>query len=245
MINLSRIDARLRPPGDIYADTPARLALQLENGKSFIASYSLTIEFGGEKTYLPKLPAHTKVIVPLGHVFNKRGWNSIPEARLSTRFPFSFFRKWIKLDLGEEKLLVYPKVYDVSASEHGRYLKPGESQAERTGNGYDMKSLREYTDGDNPRLIHWKTSARRGSLMIREMHDEESRAALIEFIPDKDAYALEIQIGRLASLIMALLRVGYDVEFVSPDRKYITAQSGNTPGHVLTYLALFDNLQSS
>jgi uncharacterized protein (DUF58 family) len=40
-----------------------------------------------------------------------------------------------------------------------------------------------YQTGDSPRLIHWRTSARRGELMVREFEDEPSDNLLLVFDP--------------------------------------------------------------
>jgi uncharacterized protein (DUF58 family) len=59
----------------------------------------------------------------------------------------------------------------------------GETYHEKRGFGYDLRSINEFRDGDNPGLIHWKTTAERGRLMVREMEDEEIRGVVIEFRP--------------------------------------------------------------
>ena len=47
----------------------------------------------------------------------------------------------------------------------------------------EFHGLRAYRGGDSPRLIHWRTSARYGELMVREFEDEPSDNLLLVFDP--------------------------------------------------------------
>ena len=239
MINLSRIEVKIKPLGDMFALTPATLKFSLLNGKSFIPSYSLNIEIDEKTAFIPYLPPKAGAAATLRHVFSVRGWNKIPEARLSTRFPFGFFKKWIKIDLGDDEVLVFPKI-DTTSIENEIFRKgPGEAGSEKTGFGFDLRSIKEFRQGDNPRLIHWKTTAKTGRLMVREMEDDEIRGAVIEFHPERDRIRLEHQISRLASLFVELLKRGFEVELKTPDATFSSSRTGRSPRPVLRYLALF------
>ena len=37
--------------------------------------------------------------------------------------------------------------------------------------GYDLHSVREYEQGESLRKVHWRTTARRGTLMVKELED--------------------------------------------------------------------------
>jgi len=239
MINLSRIEVKLLPHGDVFALTPATLRFSLVNGKTFIPSYSLNIEIDEKTSFIPYLPPKVESTASLKHLFSERGWNKVPEARLSTRFPFGFFRKWIKIDLGEDDVLVFPKIDPIDPGDETFREGPGEAESERTGFGYDLRSIKEFRQGDNPRLIHWKMTAKTGRLMVREMEDEEIRGAVIEFHPERDNTRLEHQISRIASLFVELLKRGFEVELRTPDVTFSSSRNGRSPKPVLRYLALF------
>jgi uncharacterized protein (DUF58 family) len=42
----------------------------------------------------------------------------------------------------------------------------------RQPSGFDVHSVREYEEGESLRKVHWKTTARRGRLMVKELQDE-------------------------------------------------------------------------
>ena len=44
--------------------------------------------------------------------------------------------------------------------------------ARRRGRGHDLYNLRAYRAGDEPHLIHWPTTAKSGSLMVRELEED-------------------------------------------------------------------------
>jgi uncharacterized protein (DUF58 family) len=44
------------------------------------------------KSYIAYLPSKDWVSTSLKYAFKNRGWNEIPEVRISTRFPFGFFK---------------------------------------------------------------------------------------------------------------------------------------------------------
>ena len=239
MIDLSRIEVSMKQTGDVFAMTPAPLRITLVNKKSLLPSYSLRVEIDDKSAYVPHIPAGASRTVTLNHLFTGRGYNAPPPARVSTRFPFGFFKKWIKADIGDEQILVYPKIENVDPGSEGVREKYGEREVEKSGLGDDLRSIKEFAEGDNPKLIHWKTTARTGRLMVKEMEDSESPGAVIEFHPETDERRLEHQISRLASLVVELLKRGFEVEFVAPDRTFSQARIGRSPRPVLAYLALF------
>ena len=64
---------------------------------------------------------------------------------------------------------------------------------------------------------------------MREMEDEEIRGAVIEFHPERDRTRLEHQISRLASLLVELLKLGFEVEFKTPDTYFPSSRTGRSP----------------
>lgn len=241
MFNLARIDVDFNVPKDVYALNPTNLVFNLTNNKPFLPSYSLTIDLNGKKTFVPYLPRRQKYKAYLRYIFNKRGWNSIPDATITTTFPFGFFKKGITIDLGQKEVLVYPKIEKVDISTE--YLKEnsGETEIERKGFGTDLRSIKDFNSGENPKYIHWKLSAKKSKLMMREMQDEESETVTLQFNPTKNSGELERQIIHISSLLIELLNKNYLVDFVSPQKTYPHNQMGNPPRNVLTYLALFQN----
>jgi len=171
--------------------------------------------------------------------FKHRGWNQIPDMYISTNLPFGFFRKWVKIKSDNEDVLVYPKVEKINIEE-AKYSKSfGEIYNEELGFGTDVRSIRPYQPGDNPKFIHWKSSAKVGDLMLRELQDEETKGAVIEFNPTKDGTQLEIQISRAASLVLELLKNNYEVEFIAPDKTFSSSQINKSPKPIFSYLALY------
>jgi len=54
-----------------------------------------------------------------------------------------------------------------------------ERPAPRRGLGAEIRTLRPYVPGDSCRHIHWPTSARANSLMVREWEDDDDRGVLV------------------------------------------------------------------
>jgi uncharacterized protein (DUF58 family) len=106
--------------------------------------------------------------------------------RIVTRFPFGFLQKARRIDLGSEAL-VYPSV---DATAEFLDVIPGiqgaiESQVK--GRGQDFYALRDYQPMDGARHVHWKASARSGSLMVREFAREDDCRVVLVFDPHGEA----------------------------------------------------------
>jgi uncharacterized protein (DUF58 family) len=245
MINLSRIDVQSVTPQNIFALTPISFKFFVTNKKTLLPSYSITVEVEREKGFIPYLPAKDTKKANMRCFFKHRGWNEIPDIYISTSFPFGFFRKRVLTKTVKEEALVYPKIekFDIEESIFDQWYD--EKQSVKSGLGSDIRSIRTYQYGDNPKLIHWKSSAKIGELMIRELHDDESKSALIEFNPSDDKTKLEIQITRAASLLLELVKHEYEVEFIAPNIKFSSSEIRISPRPVLRYLALYNVVQRS
>lgn len=97
----------------------------------------------------------------------------------------------------------------------GRHLL---NQARRLGPG-DFHSLREYVDGDEPRSISWKASARSEDLLVKEFTVEGLRRCTVLLDSAARAYAdragFERAVTVAASIVNSADRAGLTTRFVS------------------------------
>jgi len=68
--------------------------------------------------------------------------------------------------------------YTLLATDH-RLSQIGVLQVRRRGEGMEFHQLREYRQGDSPRAIDWKASARSARLIAREYEDERDQRVLL------------------------------------------------------------------
>src|SRR5205823_10992472 len=77
-----------------------------------------------------------------------------------------------RLDPGAARL-VCPRLVDLAVlfSEAGRLRHGGRKLLLRRPTGYDLHSVREHAEGESLRAVHWRSTARRGRLMVKELED--------------------------------------------------------------------------
>lgn len=79
----------------------------------------------------------------------------------------------------------------------------------RVGDGDVVRSLREYSVGDAPRLIHWAASARAGELRVKELEPPDHPQ--LEVVVDVSGPNGEVAAARAAGLIRTGLNNGLPV----------------------------------
>jgi uncharacterized protein (DUF58 family) len=234
---------RLSPvvPEEIYAGRPVLLGARVANGKRWLPSYSITLRVAARRLYLDRLAAGEEVLVTWENTFAARGRTRLPGVRVTTRFPFGLFVKAGR-PLLEDDAIVFPAVRPIDPAGRRRLVTGGARSLHRRGRGHDLYNLREYRAGDDRRLIHWRSTARAGALMVREMEAETAAATRIVLVGDgtRDAGRLEAALSEAASLAVHLLGTGAAIELVGPG---IHVPPGRGRGHqhrLLTALALYD-----
>ena len=240
MINLSRINIELAAQPDIYALTPSVITFNLTNQKPIIPSLSLTLEMNDNKSYLLYLPSSSTRPVRMNCFFNSRGWNDLPVLNLYTKFPFGFFKKWIRVEVENKRILVFPNIHEVNLDKNTETVLSGEDKSFKTGHSEELKSIKDYSTGDNVKDIDWKSTAKLNKLMVKEFLDNETKSAKIIFEPKgKNLSNIEHYISEKASLLNEFVKKGFSVDFITSDKIFRTICSKNQINRVLTYLALY------
>jgi uncharacterized protein (DUF58 family) len=150
----------------------------------------------------------------------RRGLYEFGPVRVMSRFPLGLVER--SFELGEvEQLVVYPRVGRLEPGWHRR-ADTGSTVSNQlvTGSGSgddEFQRLREYRTGDNTRDIHWRTSARRSELMVREYQHTRRRDLLLVidlWLPQRaqprDVERVELAISFAASICVDHLQAATD-----------------------------------
>lgn len=189
-ISLSGLEMRLLLTDHIFAGQSVRAFVELENQKLTLPSFSLRVEAVREKgaapsailekpVYFPYLPKQERLQQSVPLTFQRRGIYRQDAFRIVTRFPFGFLQKSRRMDLKAEAI-VYPSVQPTAEYMELLPVLQGALESVTKGRGQDLYALRDYVHTDSARLVHWKATARSGSLMVREFtREEDSRVMLV------------------------------------------------------------------
>jgi len=195
-ISLSGVALRLALPEHIFAGQTVRAVVHLYNEKLTLPSFSLRVEAATKKGAPPAAMLDTPVYFPylrrqdhleqgLPLTFPRRGLHRQETFRIVTRFPFGFLQKSRLLNLQTEAL-VYPSVENSVELQELLPSIDGALESLATGRGQDLYALRDYVPTDSERHVHWKASARFGSLMVREFSREDDFRVLLVLDPRRD-----------------------------------------------------------
>ena len=228
-------------PEEIHAGRPALLGVRVANCKRWLPSYSFTLRAGDRRLYVDRLAAGQEVLLTWEHTFPARGRARLPGVRVTTRFPFGLFVKAGRPTL-EEEAIVFPAVRPIDAAGRRHLVAAGARSLHRRGRGHDLHNLREYRAGDDRRLIHWRSSARTGTLIVRELEAETAAATRIALVGDgtRDAGRLEAAMSEAASLAVHLIATGAAIELVGPGLHVPPGRGRAHQRRLLTALALYD-----
>jgi uncharacterized protein (DUF58 family) len=198
-LTLAGVELNLQLPEHLFAGQTVRGTVELKNEKQSLPSFSLRVE-GAEKKdpsaavllttpiYFPYVPRRESVKQSVPLRFARRGVYRQEVLRIVTRFPFGFLQKARRLDIASQAV-VYPSVeatpefLDVLPGIQGALESPAK------GRGQDLYALRDYLPTDSARHVHWKASARLGSLMVREFASEDDIRVLLILDPHSEAAA--------------------------------------------------------
>jgi uncharacterized protein (DUF58 family) len=123
---------------------------------------------------------------------------------------------------GTTEILIRPRVHDIVPPRRGGGGEPAERATgprvpvvEALG---EFLALREYEPGDDPRRVHWPSSARRGELLVRVDEAAAPGRAIIlldtrELVHDPSSF--ETAIEAVASIATSLHRTHQPVEVVT------------------------------
>jgi uncharacterized protein (DUF58 family) len=229
-VSLRTLSVTRQPPTRIYARRPFLMGIGLRNGKRRLPSFSVEVEdlvadrALDKKCYFLKLPAGRLQHTSYRHTFARRGRYTYTGFRISTKFPFALFRKSRVIELATE-VIVYPQVLTVGHPPPPSGFAFGLEAQGRLGRRGEFHGLHEFREGDDPRDIHWRSTAHRGRPMVREHEDETARRISIlcdNALPDGERCAdelakdgLERAISLAASLAADYLARGFAVRVIT------------------------------
>ena len=179
---LRQLEIRRRTPRGVTVERPLRITYYVTNRKRWFPTLAVyLIETGlPEPAFIGRVGADESLAVGSENRFVQRGVYPLETLTLSTSFPFGLFTKERDVPLPGE-LVIWPRSdrpvrLSVPPGGRGRpeFLDSSEGAPAARG---EYRGLREYRVGDDPRDIHWKTTAKIGTPVTRE-YDQDANETI-------------------------------------------------------------------
>ncbi|WP_127793022.1 DUF58 domain-containing protein [Agromyces sp. LHK192] len=211
------------PASRVAAGEPAEVRILASNpGHRRLGGVQLEVPVGDRVVdrILPALPRGGVVDDRVPIPTHRRGVVAVGPARTVRADPIGIVRREIVWS-GVEMLHVHPRTIAVSPLSSGfvRDLE-GTPTRDLTSSDIAFHALREYAPGDDRRHIHWRSSAKTGTFMVRQYEETRRSRMLVLLDLDHDAYAdddeFELAVSAAASIGARALRDARSLAFVVP-----------------------------
>jgi uncharacterized protein (DUF58 family) len=178
---LGRLRGKRRIDGPVFAATEFSIEVEVANphrrGRA-----AVRLEDGGPSQgvawFAPRLPGRQTMRFHQTLALPNRGSHTWGPLWAWSSYPFSLVRRGVQLQ-AEEAIVVLPRLGRLHRGRLRQFLARHVAAAEpirraprhRLATEAEFHGLRTFRHGDSPRWIHWRTTARRGELMVREFED--------------------------------------------------------------------------
>ncbi len=175
------LTARRLLPDFVFAGTPFTLPILVDN-KGRQAAFGISIHDAGAEPqgsrFISSVAGGGTVTLSVTMEIARRGVYVLNALELNTGFPLALVH-FTKRTGTTDRLVVFPRLGQLRCAALRRFLgrhSPtlGQAQAfarRHPGAQTEFHGLRSFRSGDSPRWIHWRTTARRGTVMVREFED--------------------------------------------------------------------------
>jgi uncharacterized protein (DUF58 family) len=145
-----------------------------------------------------------------------RGRYAYTGARAVLEDPFGLERAEVELG-GGGAVLVYPRLVELDRvfSETGANFLDGRRLLLRRPSGFELHSVREYEHGESLRKVHWRSTARRGQLMVKDLEDSPRDEVAVLLDADGSAVggtppesSFDVQVRAAGSILRSHVRRG-------------------------------------
>ena len=224
---LRKMDIQRVLPELAVVGQPTTITYRFTNSKRFWPTFSVTLgELDGAEaftrqpvSYLLHAAPNTTATVLIEVMPKRRGLHELARFQLSTSFPFGFIKRAVERE-EKDAVLIYPALGHVdpklltlcrSADTTGATMRP------REGGTDEFYGVKEYRQGDNPRWIYWRRSARTGKVVTKQMTQVSPPRLLLlvdTYLRERTAEAhaeVERSIAMAASLANFALESGLSV----------------------------------
>ena len=191
-----------------------------------------------------KLSAHAAVLREDGKLALEspalaRGCYPIERLVVETRHPFGLVvrRSVLPVASGSE-LVVYPDPGEAfEGRTRARLLQELVAGGEAGAGDLQPSSLRDHRAGDGTRGIHWRASARRGRLVVREWDGESGSGREVVLDRRSSAAALERALATVSTLVELAREKKESLRLVSQGLSATFGEAGAPWAAVLRFLA--------
>ena len=236
---------------ELYAGQPVRIEVDFRNTSRLPAllvrghepcALALPLD-RNQILYIPAIPGHATVSLAIQTICARRGWFPFGPLQVETGAPFglSHARRAVAAS-GPDGVLVFPEYRPLEHLDLFDRRPAVETSAARAGAYGEFVSVRDYRPGDPRRHIHWRSTARAGRLIVKELAEETQPALTLALDlraasalgPDGDT--LELGIKAAASLANAARQRALPFSLVSNSRAW------PAPGGPLSWWGLMSYL---
>lgn len=224
---LNRLKVERVLPDHAIVGRPIAIYYQITNQKRFWPSLSVTVtELDGVESfsrqpsaYLLHCANRMTATVPTEVVPLKRGVVELDHYQLSTSFPFGFVKRAMTRHQ-KDSLMILPPIGTMKRELMQRFRSTestGQNVHPSRGGNDEFYGVKEYRQGENPRWIYWKRSARGMGTVMREMTRVSPPKLLVlvdtHLQTDQIEYRASIErtIAMSATLIDQAMEVGLPV----------------------------------
>ena len=202
-------DVRCDPAAGVEGDAIAVLVEVRRASWMPVGSSALQLDLGRAGQHRVPLRGHGRRLVGLLSLESApRGVYAFSDARLELGDHLGLTSSSVPVRC-EGEVVVIPRVVPLAHlfSDSAGVGARGRRLLLRRAAGYDLHSVRAHEHGESLRRVHWPTSARRGELMVKELHDatDDDVTVLLDCDPagtaGVDGESFDVAVRTAASLV--------------------------------------------